>query len=531
MKRQSSTRDTTLILGRGVGLLAVVVGFAGLNIMSEAFMVAQGVAFVYPAAAVAVLGGVLLGWWGVAAVVVGVVLSPWGLATTPVRLLFFAAANAVTAAVPAAARLGHDGRSSQRTTRVIVYGVLLNTILAALIGVSGIAHWAEPALNTHQVLVALLSWFLSDATAVLLIAVPILVLVRPELLLSPEETDCFRSWLNRWQLHLGSIAFVAVEIVLMNALAPAGMVSVHWVALFLLAPVLLGAALGGIGGGLVANGVVGVVYVAVVIRLISPESNVALFREVFTGYINLAVFALAAIVTGTFAGRARVLVTELDDNRHQLQRSFESVVTALAAAIEAKDPTTEGHVQRVAGLAVRVGRRLGIEGGRLEMLRYAAILHDVGKIGVPETVLNKRADLSPDERDLMERHVRIGVDILGNVDILEPAIPLIRYHQERWDGRSDVRFPGYFGLQGEAIPLEARIIAVVDAFDAMINDRPYRRAMSAKEALAELTNEAGSQFDPRVVEVLIEELEERPQEDTSGRWPILGRKPPEWLST
>jgi HD-GYP domain-containing protein (c-di-GMP phosphodiesterase class II) len=174
---------------------------------------------------------------------------------------------------------------------------------------------------------------------------------------------------------------------------------------------------------------------------------------------------------------------------------------------------------------VAVGQRLGISGQRLELLRYAALLHDVGKLAVPEAILNKTGELEPGERMVLDRHVTIGVELLEGIDILAPTIPFIRYHQERWDGqreRDGVRHPGYFGLAGEDIPLEARIIAAVAAWDAMTSDRPYRRALSHHQARAELERGAGHQFDPTVVRALKDVLDAGDPRDSGSRAPVLG---------
>ena len=504
--------------------------FSLLNTLSEAFTVTQGVALLYPAAAVAVLAGVLLGWWGVLAVFAAQLATGWGLATGPLRILFFAIAVSLLAVVPAAVPPRPTGSSLRRTTHMVLYGAVVNTLLSAVVGVSGIVIWASPALSNHETALAFASWFLGDATTIIIAAFPALLLVRPDLLLTPEQIVVFRSWLRRWRGHLASAALLGMTVLVLEVAAPTGMTNIHWLAIFFLAPVLWSAATGGIGGGLTANGVVGIVYVVEILSLVRPISRATLFSEVFTGYVNMAAFAFAAIVAGTFAGKTRVLVNDLDDHRRRLQASFESVVTALAAAIEAKDRTTEGHVQRVARLAVQVGRRLGINGQRLELLRYAAILHDIGKIGVPESILNKEGELTPEEQQLMARHVQIGVEILQGVELLKLAIPAIRYHQERWDGRTDCRYPGYFGLVGEEIPLEARIIAAIDAYDAIISDRPYRQARPQHEAVAELRSEAGLQFDPGVVEALLAMVAESEDADSSGRWPVLGEQAPDWLT-
>lgn len=517
--------------GKLAATLAVFLAFSLFNTLSSAFMVTQGVALVFPAAAVAVLAGVLLGWWGVVAVLAAALVTGWGLATSPLRMLFFAIAASIQAAIPAAVPTRPVGSSLRRTAHMVLYGAVINTLLSAVAGVSGIVAWAKPPLSTREAMLAFASWFLGDATTIIIAAFPALLLIRPDLLLSPEQIAVFRAWLRRWRGHLTSAVLLATTVLVLELAPPAGMISIHWLAVFFLAPVLWAAATGGIGGGLTANGVVGVVYVAEILSLVHPVSQTRLFSEVFTGYVNLAAFAFAAIVAGTFAGRTRVLVSDLDDHRRRLQVSFESVVTALAAAIEAKDRSTEGHVQRVGRLAVQVGRRLGLRGQSLELLRYAAILHDIGKIGVPESILNKDGALTPEEQALMARHVNIGVDILGGVELLEQAIPAIRYHQERWDGRTDCKYPGYFGISGEEIPLEARIIAAIDAYDAMISDRPYRPARPEQEAIEELRSEAGSQFDPEVVDALLKVVLGREDVDSSGRWPVFGDRTPDWLTT
>jgi putative nucleotidyltransferase with HDIG domain len=218
---------------------------------------------------------------------------------------------------------------------------------------------------------------------------------------------------------------------------------------------------------------------------------------------------LPTLTGGWMGGRNRRLLDRVQAHEEQLERDFERTVASLAAAIEAKDPTTEGHVQRVAHLAVLVGRKLGYDERRLRILRYGAMLHDVGKIGVPEAILNKPGGLTPTEKELMEQHVEIGLRIIRDVEVLREVDPLIRYHQERWDGaRSGVKYPGYFGLRGEEIPEGARILSVVDAFDAITHDRPYRAGNSVEAALDELRQEAGRQFDPRLVEILAEVLRE-----------------------
>ena len=185
----------------------------------------------------------------------------------------------------------------------------------------------------------------------------------------------------------------------------------------------------------------------------------------------------------------------------QLERGYLGTAEALSAALEAKDSYTAGHSQSIVRRSEAVGRRLGLSGADLRTLRYGAAFHDIGKLAVPEAILSKPGPLTAAERRQIEQHTVIGERILAPVDFLEPVRPLVRHAHERWDGKG---YPDR--LAGEAIPLGSRIIFACDAFDAMTTDRPYRAALPSSEALAELRRCAGSQFDPRVVAALLEEL-------------------------
>lgn len=509
----------------GCGLTTI--GVALLNRASAGFEVAGGVTLVFPASAATVLAALLLGWWGVGAAFLGFLVAPWGLATTLAKAAYFAGAASLQGAIPAAMRLRPEGPTWRRALRLALFAVVVNTLASAALGTPMVSRLA--GLDRSEMLLAFTSWFLSDLTAVVLLAVPAVLLLRPELLLEPLHERVLRAWMLRWRWHLLHGLFVIAWLVAAGLLSAGGVVSIHWLAPLLLVPVFVNAVQGALGGGLIANGVVGAAYVGLTLQVAQPGGQLALFRELYSSYANLAAFTAAAAVAGLYSTRSASLVAELEEHRRLLQESFERVVTALAAAIEAKDRSTEGHVQRVAWRSVAVGDRLGLRGRQLELLRYAAILHDVGKIGVSEEVLNKPGPLDDDERAEVERHVEIGVAIVSQVDILRPAIPFIRYHQERWDGRTSGRFRGYTGLKGEAIPLEARIIAVVDAYDAMTSARPYSPAVSHEEAVAELRREAGRQFDPRVVEALIEVIGTGDVAAAPERWPVLGQVVPDWL--
>ena len=178
-----------------------------------------------------------------------------------------------------------------------------------------------------------------------------------------------------------------------------------------------------------------------------------------------------------------------------------AAVAALANAVEAKDPSTEHHCQRLANLAARLGTQAGLDTADLEAVAYGALLHDVGKIGVPESILTKQGPLNATEWEVMRSHPEIGARICEPLAAAGAFGPIVRHHHERWDGHG---YPD--GLKGEAIPLGARIVALVDAFDAMTHDRPYRRALPVDHALRELWSEAGTQFDRALVPLFALEL-------------------------
>jgi HD-GYP domain-containing protein (c-di-GMP phosphodiesterase class II) len=172
----------------------------------------------------------------------------------------------------------------------------------------------------------------------------------------------------------------------------------------------------------------------------------------------------------------------------------EQVAAALVRAVDMRDGYTGRHCESVADLACRIGVRLRMHGADLRALELAACLHDVGKIGVPDAILNKPGPLDDLECERMRRHAALGAEMLAGVPGLERVAPLVRWHHERWDGRG---YPD--GLAGEEIPLACRVVAACDALHAMTVDRPYRPALAFEDALAELLAESGTQFDPEVV--------------------------------
>ncbi|HEX8243367.1 MAG TPA: HD domain-containing phosphohydrolase [Longimicrobium sp.] len=191
-----------------------------------------------------------------------------------------------------------------------------------------------------------------------------------------------------------------------------------------------------------------------------------------------------------------------------LQRAYVSTVSILADAVEAKDPYTHGHCEMASRYARLVAERMELDPRDQAVVCYAALLHDVGKIGVSDGLLNKPGPLLPEEMELMRAHVRVGHDLLRNVPVLETVADVVLHHHERYDGDG---YPD--GLRGEEIPLPARIVSVVDAYCAMITRRSYKEAFTDAHAREEIRRCAGSQFDPRVVDAFLHILETPEAED------------------
>lgn len=181
-----------------------------------------------------------------------------------------------------------------------------------------------------------------------------------------------------------------------------------------------------------------------------------------------------------------------------LKHSFLDTVRVIANAVEARDPYTAGHTGRVTRIAAEIARELGWSREQLEHLEIGALLHDIGKIGIADTILRKPQVLTAEEYVEMQQHPIVGAQMLKGVSVLRPALPYILYHHERYDGT------GYpFGLRGQEIPIEGRLLTVADTFDAMTSTRPYRQALTPEEALAEIIRHRGTQFDPDIVDALI----------------------------
>ena len=213
-----------------------------------------------------------------------------------------------------------------------------------------------------------------------------------------------------------------------------------------------------------------------------------------------------ALLTLSYFSKKGYVEQVVSGHRHlgDLNKLYLSTVETLATAIDAKDQVTSGHLRRVQRSALRLAHDLGMtDRGEIKALECASLLHDLGKLVVPEHILNKPGPLTRGEFDQMKRHASMGADILSKVHFPYPVEPVVRHHHENWDGSG---YPD--GLSGEAIPLGARIVAVVDCFDALRSDRPYRRRLPVEEALHIIQSRRASMYDPRVVDRFLEIYEE-----------------------
>jgi putative nucleotidyltransferase with HDIG domain len=194
----------------------------------------------------------------------------------------------------------------------------------------------------------------------------------------------------------------------------------------------------------------------------------------------------------------------------QMRGTYMEYTNALVKAVDAKDPFTKEHSQNVSARAVDIAVALGIPEGDVEIIKYAGLLHDVGKIAVGQDILVKKEPLTREEFELLKKHPVIGVNILKDIRFLEKEIPIILHHHERWDGK------GYpHGLKGREIPLGARIMAVADAFDAMMSGRGYKDKVSLSSVIEELKRGSGTQFAPEVVDAFVALLEKKAPDKTA----------------
>lgn len=232
------------------------------------------------------------------------------------------------------------------------------------------------------------------------------------------------------------------------------------------------------------------------------SASIAAILVVFTQAIDLALVALLLPLVVVSFLAFRTTLGRLDDaNQHlsEVNRLHLSTIETLAMAIDAKDQVTHGHIRRVQRYAVGLAKALGIADDRqLRAIEAAALLHDMGKLAIPEFILNKPGKLTTSEFTVMKTHAALGADILSSIEFPYPVVPIVRYHHENWDGSG---YPE--GIRGAEIPIGARILSVVDCYDALTSDRPYRPALSAEQAIEILAQRRGTMYDPLVVDAFV----------------------------
>ncbi|MEO8074711.1 MAG: HD domain-containing phosphohydrolase [Acidobacteriota bacterium] len=247
---------------------------------------------------------------------------------------------------------------------------------------------------------------------------------------------------------------------------------------------------------LAANFCVSVSLAAMIVRTSESVLTVAVV-------VLAPMLVLSYLSSNTVAGRLE------DANRHlvELRRLYHSTIETLAMAIDAKDQVTHGHIRRVQALSLRLATAMGASSDELKALEAAALLHDLGKLAVPEHILNKPGKLTPAEFDQMKQHAGIGASMLAGIEFPFPVAPIVRHHHETWDGTG---YPD--GLRGAAIPLGARILSVVDCYDALTSDRPYRRRLTPAESLDMIRARSGTAYDPAVVDAFVRVYDSLPLE-------------------
>ena len=227
-------------------------------------------------------------------------------------------------------------------------------------------------------------------------------------------------------------------------------------------------------------------------------------------YNLTAIVALFALAFMTWATASQLeytlsqndkLLDKLKKSNDEIQTAYQTTLEGWSRALEIRDRETQGHTKRVTDLTLRIARQMGFDDESLNHVHRGVLLHDIGKLGIPDDILRKPGSLTEKETRIMRLHPQIAYELLKPIEYLKASLNIPRYHHEKWDGT------GYpFGLMGESIPLEARIFAVVDVFDALTHDRVYRKAMKTAEAVAYIKSEAGSHFDPDVVAVFASEV-------------------------
>jgi hypothetical protein len=488
--------------------------------------------------AISLTTGLLFGWQGIAGAAAGQLVAVWITGASLSAALIFSLSFALTGVAGGlifcfVSKLGR-GLPNLRSFLWTLAAGFLGGLAGALLTVFPRrllppGEWVGEWLWT---------WMTGALVSVVLLAPPILLLCdrygrrwmtpipgefrgegrrrEGELLRSGEDTvvlppePALQARTGLRDLLLGSamvLAAAAVGLSLVRFL-PRGN---EWTTLIYLLPILWAALHHGLRGGVLAASGSGICHLLGLAGLVVLVGVPGIGREVWSGRADLLILSMAGALVGWSRQREVRLREELIESNRLLRRDLVRISDALIQAVEAKDTYTGGHLRRVSEYAVTVGEKLGLRGRDLETLHYASLLHDVGKLGVPESVLRKEGPLDAQETGLMRQHPEIGARMLERLELLRGAAPLVLHHQERFDGELHGQHPGYpGGIAGDEIPLGARIIAAVDAFDAMTTTRPYREALPLTEAAAVLRQERGRQFDPRVVDAFLSCLTEHP---------------------
>jgi putative nucleotidyltransferase with HDIG domain len=248
---------------------------------------------------------------------------------------------------------------------------------------------------------------------------------------------------------------------------------------------------------------VSVIYWLTINNVINPfDGKIEVyFHQFLTVFVLLVITGVVIWITVETIERKFLQLISSED---QLLISYDETIVGWGKALELFDKDTEGHSRRVTEHTLALARKLGIEGEELESIRRGALLHDIGKLGISDEILNKKTSLTPEERSLVEKHPLHAHVLIKDISFLEHAMDIPVYHHECWDGT------GYpYHLAGEDIPLAARIFAIVDNWDALTSDRPYRKAWPEDKVISYIKNESGKKFDPALVELFFDHLSEQ----------------------
>ncbi len=219
----------------------------------------------------------------------------------------------------------------------------------------------------------------------------------------------------------------------------------------------------------------------------------------FTSIITLFGISFAAFITSWQFNKS---LKKNETLFNELEQSYETTLDSWSRALDLRDKETEGHTQRVAELTLRIAKKMNFSKEELIHIRRGALLHDIGKLGVPDNILLKPGPLTDEEMNFMRQHTKFAYELIHPIEYLRPALSIPTTHHEKWDGSG---YPG--GLKGDQIPLAARIFAIVDVYDALTSDRPYRKAWPKQKVIEYILSESGKHFDPNVVEIFIKEIQ------------------------